>query len=729
MTDINTFYDKTVELISQNRLRAATEQMKQHSATYKNWSEAIRSTEEILQPLTTYLLQGTEDSQRSRIIDKLKRKLLVELDKYRYYTYVDGVIPHPMNIEFLRLYPGATPSSISPDSALAMLQGLVEKAMTVDETSSPQDLWVLREQLFRSIWTMPPHKEGFEEILQPLLERENASEAHLVNLGTIIGALTVGGMEVFCVQKLRALTHLFQHSNPKVFGWAVSAYIILSTRHAKRMKALGDLRGELFPPLPKETPHGSMHSILYELASSMYLTFTTQEDYKRYKEEVLPQLQNMAKKIDLMRRNNDLESLIAKAERGEQDSELIEAIEEIQKSLPKERDLNYLTTAEIRHTAFFSHMVNWWMPFDRNHFLLDKEDVSFFMRLMPMASKESFLCSGDLYAFAALGHWQQMAKMSGATEEQLPREQPGTGIWSLGTVKEGIRDFIYTAYRFYYLYRVRVNMHNPFEQKPLLIDAYPAQEVLLSVSEMRTLGGMLAKLNFNKRALKLITSTLDTPQDYRLAALLAEKEDREAYSEDIVNWLEKAYEMDPSHPGTRLKLADILLKRDRDSDEAKELLDGISDEDTDSLPVLNKLAQLTSKAGEPEKALDLYFKAYYITDGKDYAVIRSLARQLFRLDRFHDAMEKWQLLPKEQMRPIDAMGLGHALLAMQQPSEAIKAYQLWIDNSTDPSYEQWEKLYVKPVSDYYTDEEWGLLYDAMRHSSAKSSDEGSEENG
>lgn len=698
-------YDDIVTKLVQHRLHLVVKQMRAagEQAGYTAWNESLSRTEEVLNPLTLYLQRGTEDKERNKIVTNLCNTLLKELDLFLFQQLCHSYFSHPMSESLSKIKRWR-------DEGISVTPAAVLRSAFTEDLNKTK----LRNRLFHVLFASEPHREDLERELCPWIESEDFSEAYIMNLATVSAALFLSVMEVFCPIKMRLLYLLSQHSNAKLAGWSFAAYLLCCEKHHTRIQILGDKRSHLLPPFPDKNTHGTAHKQVYTFLSYLYTSFSTEEYYSRFKKTILPQLKDAARKMEFMLgENRDIEQMLANEEK---ESEMAEIMDSLEALMPKERDFFYFSTAEMpRNSLFYQDLSNWIMPFDPHHAALNPEDAKIFITLLPFIQKEKKMCSSDLYAFALTIQWKQTAAMMGPLDEQLSSLQKDVQqeSWSQGSFEEGVSDFVFSIYRLYKLHPNRSSLQDPFEQEPLLIDTYPCSEVELSYDEVRHLSGSLVKNRFYHRALLLLQKDLQGAQDYRMAALIAEKDDPKANAKSIERYLLRAHELEPSHPGTLLKLADVYLNEGNRKREAKEMLNQLQDKDSDQIAVLSKWALLLSRLGEDDKALDLYFKGFYISDGKDLKIVRGLARLLFKMERYHDAMEKWGLLEEEELLSIDCIGYAHSLVAMREFEKAMKVYRLWMRQTKSGSLLEWRKYYVKPVSTVYAATEWDLLYDSL----------------
>ncbi|MDO4790405.1 MAG: hypothetical protein Q3998_05510 [Porphyromonas sp.] len=714
-TLIKQYYDNLRLLLEQNRLGAVCKEMEsiEELYSYNDWANTYRSVRQVLSPMKQYLHTGAADPERVNILEDLRRKLAEQVD--RFYYFATKYSNHSYENPIMKLASEWGGDVENIDS--------IQHDLSLNDSMSKEEIWKARNRIFRFLVCSPPLTPRLYEVLTncPILSETGKDQARIVTAGLMVSSLFLGLNAFFCPVKFRLIKELTHHPHPKVAGWASAALFLLSAYHSKRLSLLGKEQLSVVIGNKEEFQTEEWQNRLSKFLLTYYPTFTTQEDHERYKSEVTSRLEDMARKMNIFGGAGNTEEFLEQIKASGEDSELMQAMSELQTSFAKTKDIHYHTTTELRRFPFFYEPVNWLMPFDLNHFALSSEEMTYFLKLLPFISQNEKLCSGDLYAYACMGNWSQIAKMSEIPSEALSSIKPLEAEDLLeGTIADGIRDFIYTTYRFFHLERSYNFVSHVFSDKAFIVDTHPALGISLPPEQNRSLSSLLLESGYKSYALMMLKRSLISASDYRLAALLVEKISDESLfgsdaisSKDLEEYLLEAHRLDPLHAGTLLKLGDLKSSDPKTYNEAYQFLDQAEQIAGSNIPVLSKLSQLYAKIGDDAKALDICYKAYVLTESPNYTILRRLALQLYKMERYEDALEKWGLLPEEEMKRADYMYKGHALAASGQIPNAIESYKKWKSHNGGEGFLQWQQSYTNPVKRIFTETEWGLLYDSF----------------
>lgn len=709
------YYDNLILLLEQNRLGAVCKEMEsiEEHYGYNKWTSTYRSALQVLSPMKQYLHTGVADPERVNILEDLRRKLAEQVD--RFYYFATRSSNHSFDHPIMKL---ASEWGGDVENIESVLNDL-----SINDSTSREEVWKSRNRIFRFLSCSPPLTSGLYDVIVncPVLSGSERDQTQIITAGLIVSSLFLGLNAFFCPLKFRLIKDLTQDPHAKIAGWATAALFLLTAHHSKRISLLGKEQLALVIGEEEEFQTEEWQNRLMEFLLAYYPTFTTQEDHERYKSEISSRLEDMARKMNIFGGVGNTEEFLERIKESGEDAELMQAMNELQTSFAKTKDIHYHTTTELRRFPFFYEPVNWLMPFDLTHFRLASEEMTYFLKLLPFISPGGKLCSGDLYAYACMGNWSQIAKMSEIPSEALSSIKPVEAENLLeGSIGEGIRDFVYTTYRFFHLERSYNFTSHVFCHKAFIIDTYPSQNIPLTAEQNRILSSLLLESGYKSYSLMVLKRSLISASDYRLAALLAEKISDESLfgsdavsSKDVEEYLLEAHRLDPLHVGTLLKLGDLKSLTPKTYNEAHQYLDEAEQVVGSNIPALSKLAQLYAKTGDNAKALDIYYKAYVLTESPNYSILRRLALQLYKMERYKDAIEKWELIPESEMKKSDYIYKGHALIYLNQVPEAMESYKKWRGYDDNESILQWQQYYIEPINNIFTETEWGLLYDSF----------------
>ncbi|MBR8768962.1 tetratricopeptide repeat protein [Porphyromonas levii] len=615
--------------------------------------------------LSQYYEQGAEDPERARIMRGIGTSLMRLLRANA--AYIEGQeLPwnsRSATIQTLRAY-GHGEGALVP--FIGVLRNEVEPFS--------QEYFDKLDQLFGLIWTSIDLSEAEEQALHSLLLVEESSQ---MVAQTIVGALFLGTMQYFDVRKMELLFALWQqHASVMVQGAALSALLILGKRHKEELLCL-------HPQFVEQVQIALVadEKQLMEALKVIQIAYKTTDNHKIFREKILPELRSISDKLQQVM-GHSLTERIEELQNGSIDREKLEEVESLMAKAPDkfsmlkdtEQDVAYHMISELKAFPFFSKISHWFMPFDEHFPGLSKDNVAAFKKLLPMMLQGQRMISSDLYSYALVPTWEQIGSaMLSQMEGQMPSGSP-TEI----TFVDGVKDFVFGAYRFYQLSSHANTLINPFDHSPEMISGAflssrctLSEEGLLSLASIMVRFGQYAEAGhtYERVVHDYRTNTAEVWRGMAVASMMRNDD------EQALEQLRRAVELEGKSEVTVRKIAQILIRLGRKVEAVEwittgegELGEGIGYQ----LPL--QRATLLYELGRTEEALKAAYKADYVADGKNLQSTLLLLELLLSLGKVEEAGRR---LEGKELKGELLLWAGLVSIALGHRVEGLSQLRKW----------------------------------------------------
>ena len=451
-----------------------------------NSQSALVEIRESYHMLLDYMYRGFVDPDRDKLLEQFIRRTYELADvAYRDYLLSD--------------------SQLHYTSVWNVLQKM----------SQPTDLPSLLHsqasyrQLFEVAWTSPVWKKGDYEAAHGIMESDQWNE---LEKSVLLSGVTLGCLQVFDITRLKFLLDIAVHPVPALRVRAVVGVVLLHIKHADRLRLYPEIGAQL--RLMSDIP--GFESLLRALQMQLFLSLETKNIEKSLRDEILPEVMKKAKDIrldkslgfeELQEKLSDQE-LNPEWDKDGKVSELGKKMKELAEMQKKGADV-YIGSFKLfkQKFSFFNVAANWLCPFSFEHPQLHPsvKDNKFLQLFLGAGN----LCDSDKYSFCLMvnemsgmeGDFlrQQMGAAMGLEEEVMKNAQ------LVDDEKKSIvllRSYVQDLYRFFTLFRYRVNELNPFTLNLLLTDYSPFDEILSSNSTLQELADFTFKEKSYLYALK-----------------------------------------------------------------------------------------------------------------------------------------------------------------------------------------------------------------------------------
>lgn len=636
-------------------------------------SGAVERLEQTHNFLCQYYADGVQDPQREVILRQIGREVMQIITKNAAYLEAEEQ-PWNTRLTTIRLL----------REAKQLLDNALLELLTQLQGSEPysREFFDLLDSLFGVIWTTLSLNDEQQRAIEQIVFAEQANP---LVAQTIVGSLFLGTMEYFDSRKVELLLYAYEeYPNAQTQGAALSALLILGRRH---QEVLLKLEPELTDRISKAIQRDE--SQLLETIKTIHTAYKTSENHQIYVDKILPEIKGLSDKLQQVMGNT-------LAERIDQmqniDPDKLEEVERLMADAPekfsimkdKDQDIAYHMVTELKAFPFFQKISHWFMPYDSRYPGIDRDNAKALERIAPMLYQGKPLISSDMYSYAFVNTWQQVA---GAVEAQMQGMDIPDTASKATTVLDGVRDFVFGAYRFYQLSSAAHSLINPFTLSPYVLGGAFLNEIgaiseegLLKMANLMVRYGQYgaAGLTYERIVADYMTDSAEVWRGMAVASLMRGEDER------ALEQLQKAVECEGKTSITIKKIAELLVKLGRKQEAIKWLEESEQEIPEEGYPPAFMRAKLMFEMGQIEGSLEPAYKAAYLADNKDADVVALLIRILLALDRTDEAMSQLESVAKENDLSGELLQLSGIIeIAQGNRKEGIKKLQKWVQSGSE----------------------------------------------
>lgn len=511
-------------------------------------SDALSVLKEHYAYLLDYYAKGGDDPERSRLLEEMRHSIASLCCRHAVKEIVGAGYVVPTHHL----------SEMEGGFSILSLTALLETA----ETSA---LWYAGlETLFDKLWQTP--------LLSP---EETAALRYITGDGAsplltraIVGALYLSLSLGIDPAKYDLLLDICRSGDLGERMYALSALLLVTALREEELQGLYPTSCQKVRSLFGELSEDEVFAAL----NAIYSSYRTEDDHKVFIERIEPQLTQIAQQLNFFGGESLLEQFKS-AEKSAEISEIEKTVLGIQEELPRDRDLSYHTVYRMKNSSFFNSIPRFFLPWDKHHPSLDLQNAEAFEKMLPLAFKsEGMVCSSDCYSFGMIDYWRQFTEMMGG---HIPIDVVPTIDRSADYYA---KDFVFGLYRFIKL--------SPWGRR--FIDPFALHlDVVVG-------GGTAPLLDTGHR--DFVHRLVD-----RLVAL---KE-----YDSVIHIADHFLGTHPEDTHLRRVQAVVYYRR-ADYAQALYSLETVERLEGISTAIAVRLGELYARIGEPQKALDIYAKAY-----------------------------------------------------------------------------------------------------------------------
>lgn len=570
------------------------------------------------------------------------------------------------------------------------------------------DFFERLDLVFDLIWTTFEINQEEHQMIMGIIGQPE----HLFISRTIIPAIFLGAMEYFDITKMVMLKEcLEKSSNVHIQGVAMASLLILGRRHQEELLALHHDFVDQVAQLMKEE---NINKFILPTIKVITTAYKTSENHKIFREKILPELTNLSDKLQQVMGNNLQERLEKLQEMDQNKMEEVERLmlestgDNFAIMRDPDQDVTYHLVTDLKKFPFFNQVSHWFMPYDARYPGIDPENAEALSRLAPMLFQGRQIISSDMYSYAQVNAWKHVEESVRMQMQGMPVPDP---LPKVDDFVAAVEDFVFGAFRFYQLSRFSFGMVNPFAHNPYVSDgAFLQSDGLLSESNLYELASLLVKYRqygdaartYERMLCEYMTASGEVYRGLAVASMM------KGDDEKALEMLLRAVDIEGKSLVTARKVAELMVKLGRKRD-AQEWLEQSEQELSEHAGLLAlDRAKILSDLGEHQEALQVGYKANFLTDGASEEIVVFLSRLLIQQERAEEALGMLETSGSERGERLLLNGLVH--LALGHRKEGIEALKVWMSQGAKGAelseqlallsiygYEPWEQSLVQDV--------------------------------
>ena len=358
------------------------------------------------QRLLDFRMRGIKDEQREEIYENLRQRAFTLLSN----CHMDQACAMPGFKEARDLTRKSPYAPIGMDYIRQTEENFVRGLATLSSTTGDQretDCLRLHERHFSDLelifsclltsyqWTRNEAKEFLDFLLSPSCDPVDAQ--------VMVSAITLNVMRQFDSAKAWLLARIYQEAKEEhlrqraLVGWAFT----LPAYHYVASEEYDTLCDELLE-------QAEVREDLLTLQKQYLLCLDTEKDTKKLENQIFPKILKNAPyeftSNGIKEKPRDkTEEILHPQDEEMKMKELEECMEMIQKMKETGTDVYYGSFSKLKRHPFFSRLVNWFMPFSKEHPMISKAAKSLeASHLLEVLSQEANLCDSDRYTLVTM---------------------------------------------------------------------------------------------------------------------------------------------------------------------------------------------------------------------------------------------------------------------------------------------------------------------------------------
>lgn len=674
-------YRHIIALITENRLKAAFEKLRDLAATLPADGNPgnLDPEEDVYGQMIRYFIMNAPDPDRDMLKDGIRRKMLRQAD----HIFARSLSASPTDL--LYTYRKRYDNPARFDAADLERAHHLFSNLSVENQVEAREF---SENLFFELWMTPSLSQEKIELLQVYLCKNEEDEEPV--LGSLLtSALILHSLEKFSQEVWMLLADIYESGKHQLWQRALIGMLLSVIRFEHRLS--------LYPAVGSRMQVLSGHEQFIQhmetAAIQLIRTGDTEKISKRVQEEIIPEMMKLAPRIreklslDQFLQDETGEDKNPEWEKFFEESPgVYEKMEEMNKLQSEGADLFISTFSQLKHFPFFRTITHWFLPFIPHHPALiqgieEAGATPVLEGFFEVFSKFPVMCNSDKYSlcFNLTGLPEEQQRMiTGALSGEMlemNRVSDADALVSPTQGEEVFHQYTQDLYRFFRVHPSHPETEDPFAMKRQL---YQCQSIKAIMEEHPVLMRRIAEYYFQQEhyphAIHLFGLLEQTPQDNpELFQKLAYAWQMSGDLDKALAYYRKAELFDSNALWNLRKIAWCHhLKNDLPGAlkayKEAELLDPESVQI--KLNIGNLLLQLT----DWDEALHYYLKAEELRPG-DIKTLRPVAWCLFLQGEMETAVYYYEQILELKFNQNDLLNFGHVRFVLGQRDEALKLYR------------------------------------------------------
>ncbi len=695
--EIEQWHGKVVELLRQQRVHEAIEQLSKQSI--ERFQPGIEDARYTYSNILNYTGKGINDPMGHEIYSKLMVSL---------YELSDRMKLHFISSSGSRL------ASIKADierQALRENEDLTENLMGLTFDNELQD--ILRSaslfndesesdtatnhrnaisRAFYNLWLTDKYTENDEEVISNIF---NSSSIPWFEKSMMVSALTLGTLRTFDTRRINMLIDLYDHPDAQISQRALFGLLISILLYDKRFRYYPKLNDKLFILKVQQSFRDDSLSMITQFIRAK----DTEKITRKFRDELLPQVIKFNEDLN---EKLDLEQLLQSGESLDKNPDwekyfdnqpgLVRKLEELTNMQMEGVDVFLGAFATLKSFPFFSELSNWLLPFYPENYAVQEalsgETETFKDAFLNGLDLSMYMCNSDKFSFVFnLRHMPsqqknlmvQMFESEGEQLAELKNEELSDPDLNK---KRIVIQYIQDMYRFFKLHPLRSEIGDIFSKRLDVQDSGKLEELIDDPDFYRSIANFHFDNDNFEEALKVLNYLIENGGNY------AELYEKAGYCKqqlglypEAITYYQKADLFDTNHNWLLRKIAQCHMLLGDWEDALDSYLELLQLE-PENHKLNASIGTCYLNMSKPTEALEYFYRLEFANPGSSTAM-RPVAWCLFLLNRNTEADVYYKQLLGAEPNTYDFMNAGHVAFALGQKEEAIKHYYNSIANRKD----------------------------------------------
>jgi len=650
-------------------------QLNQYEFTIDNYYETYKN-------ILKYSFELTEDPEKEKIYHHLIRSVYDLSDEIR-----ETIIEKYRLLNSYKLKEEIKRNTSTYEyEALELIRNIIFKNELLEENDNKvyciDDK--IRTNLFMTVWFTDKFKESEIEILKSF---SSSNVILWYDKALLVSALMLSIHRYFDANKIRLLFDFFELRENKVWQRAMVAIFTCILHYENRLSFYHDIEYKLIEIGKNSKLKADFENLIVQFIRSL----ETPKITKKINEEIMPEMIKMKSKIE---EKLDLKNIVSASQMEDKNPDwenffkdtpgVYDKIEQFSKLQLEGSDVLISAFANLKFFPFFSHFINWFIPFYKDNDTVKNVLKELGSDFKPEEFAESlersvFMCDSDKYSFCfnikfLPSAQKEMIKNLFTLELQAMNElAEDDEIINFSAQNKSIfTQYFQDLYRFYKLHPLKNEFYDIFSVPFELTNSFIFKHILEDKKVIRNIAEFYFEKGFYAEALNIFDKLSDHESDFELLEKIAYCNQKLGNYNKALEYYIKAELFDKNRQWI-LKKIGFCYKMAGKYKEAFNYYKEAEKLEPENLYILVNLGNICVDMSEFEEALKYYYKIEYISPD-NIKIQRPIAWCSFVLGKFDAAVKYFNKIIALENNKNDYLNLGHVDWCIGNKKEAIKNY-------------------------------------------------------
>jgi tetratricopeptide (TPR) repeat protein len=686
--EIEQWYAKVVELLRQQRVHEAIEQLSKQSI--ERFQPGIEDARYTYNNILNYTGKGINDPMGHEIYAKLMVSLYELSDRMKLHFIASSgsrlaAIKADYERQALRENEDLTENLIGLtfDNEL---EDILRSASLFNDESESETARNHRKAIsraFYNLWLTDKYTENDEQVISNIF---NSSSIPWFEKSMMVSALTLGTLRTFDSRRINMLIDLYDHPDAQISQRALFGLLISILIYDKRFRYYPKLNDKLFSLKVQPSFREDSLSMITQFIRAK----DTEKVTRKFRDELLPQVIKFNEDLN---EKLDLEQLLQSGEPLDKNPDwekyfdnqpgLVRKLEELTNMQMEGVDVFLGAFATLKSFPFFSELSNWLLPFYPENYAvqdaLSEETDTFKDAFLKGLDLSMYMCNSDKFSFVfnirhmpsqQKGLMVQMFESEGEQLAELKNEELSDPNLNK---KRIVIQYIQDMYRFFKLHPLRGEIGDIFSKRLDVQESGKLEELIDDPDFYRTIANFHFDNDNYEEALKVINYLIDKGENH------AELYEKAGYCKqhlglyhEAVTFYQRADLFDTNHNWLLRKIAQCQMALG-EWEEALDCYLELSQLEPDNQKIDASIGTCYLNMNKPAEALEHFYRLEFASPGSS-AAMRPVAWCLFLLNRNTEADDYYRQLLDAEPNTFDFMNAGHVAFALGEKEKALQHY-------------------------------------------------------